>query len=144
MLCRRRQFRVLRWTCLLAAWGWFAVSLAAAQEGGPTIPGSHPPVPGTFQLTGVGSCAAAGCHGGDGSKKKPDGTFDFSNSAYSVWIQRDPHARAYDVLLTDRSRNMVRQLGPGCARNRAAAHGRPAGARSAGQWQCASSPLVLA
>lgn len=113
MLCRRRQFRVLRWACLLAAGGWFAVSTAAAQDVGPTIPGGHPPVSGTFQLTGVGSCAAAGCHGGDGSKKKPDGSFDFSNSAYSVWIQRDPHARAYDVLLTERSRNMVRQLGQG-------------------------------
>ncbi len=99
--------------CPLAVWGWLAVSTAGAQDAGPLIPGAHPPVTSTFQMTGVGSCAAAGCHGGDGSKKKLDGTFDYSNSAYSVWIQRDPHARAYDVLRTERSKNMVRQLGKG-------------------------------
>ena len=113
MLYRWRQFRGLRWTCLLAVWGWFAVSSAGAQDVGPSIPGAHPSVTSTFQLTGVGSCAAAGCHGGDGSRKKSDGTVDFSSASYRVWIQRDPHARAYDVLLTERSKNMVRQLGQG-------------------------------
>ena len=113
MLCRRQQFRGLHWTGLLVIWGWFALGSAGAQQSRPSNPGVHPVVTSGLTLTGVGSCAAAGCHGGDGSRKKTDGTVDFSSSAYSVWIQRDPHARAYDVLLTARSRNMVRQLGPG-------------------------------
>ena len=106
----------MQWACLLVVWGGFVVNSAAAQDSGPSIPGSPPPSRSShpaFQLTGVGSCSAAGCHGGDGTKKKTDGSLDFSNSSYRVWIERDPHARAYDVLLTARSRNMIRQLGPG-------------------------------
>lgn len=61
--------------------------------------------------TGVGSCAAAGCHGGDGSRKRVDGTFDFSSASYSTWSQRDPHARAYEVLLNEQSQQMIRKLG---------------------------------
>lgn len=116
MLCRWRQFHGLRWSCLCALWGWLVVGSVTAQEAGPAIPGAPPSTKAShpkFEFTGVGSCSAAGCHGGDGTKKKPDGAFDFSSSSYSVWIQRDPHARAYDVLLTERSRNIVRQLGTG-------------------------------
>lgn len=62
---------------------------------------------------GVGSCAAAGCHGGDGTRKKLDGSFDFSSASYSTWMQRDPHAQAYEVLLAPRSQKMIQQLGDG-------------------------------
>lgn len=65
------------------------------------------------QFVGVGSCAAAGCHGGDGSRKHADGSFNFSSTSFSTWVQQDPHSRAYDVLLNERSRKMVRQLGAG-------------------------------
>ncbi|MES2788869.1 MAG: multiheme c-type cytochrome [Planctomycetota bacterium] len=117
MLCGWRQFRRLWWAGLLAVWSLSAFYAGEAQDAGPSIPSPTatpiPQVTPQFELTGAGSCAAAGCHGGDGTRKKPDGTFNFSSSSYSVWIQRDPHARAYDVLLTDRSRNMIRQLGTG-------------------------------
>jgi Cytochrome c554 and c-prime len=52
---------------------------------------------------GVGSCAAAACHGGGG----PGGS---AGSEYTTWIRNDPHSRAYSVLLEDRSRRMVRGL----------------------------------
>ena len=56
------------------------------------------------KYVGTNSCAAANCHGGDGSG--PPWT-----SSYSDWVQRDRHARAYTVLLGERSRRMVRALG---------------------------------
>ncbi len=52
---------------------------------------------------GTNSCAAANCHGGDGSGPR-------WTSSYSDWVQRDKHARAYTVLLGERSRRMVRAL----------------------------------
>ncbi len=53
---------------------------------------------------GTNSCAAANCHGGDGSGPR-------WASSYSDWVQRDKHARSYTVLLNERSRRMVRALG---------------------------------
>jgi cytochrome c551/c552 len=49
-----------------------------------------------LELQGVVSCAAANCHGGNG----PRGA---RGSEYTTWLIHDPHARAYDVLLSDRS-----------------------------------------
>lgn len=113
MLCRWQPFS-LRWlvagllVCLVSR-----PDQIQAQDLGIAVPDPISRVSSTLPLTGVGSCAAAGCHGGDGRRKKPDGTIDISATSYSTWIQRDPHARAYDVLLNERSRNIVRQLGAG-------------------------------
>jgi hypothetical protein len=51
---------------------------------------------------GVSSCTAAACHGGGlkGSK----------GSEYDTFAASDPHARAYKVLLTERSAQMIRNL----------------------------------
>ena len=113
MLCQWQSFslRGLRAGLLASVLLW--PSLLCAQDLGIAVPNPISQVSPTLPLSGVGSCAAAGCHGGDGSRKLPGGTIDFSATSYSTWIQRDPHARAYDVLLTERSRNMVRQLGEG-------------------------------
>lgn len=54
-------------------------------------------------LVGVGSCTAAGCHGGGRADR-------VLGSEYNVWISQDPHARAYSVLFDERSQRMVRQL----------------------------------
>jgi hypothetical protein len=45
----------------------------------------------TVRRTGVSSCAAFACHGGNGS-------LGDSRSAYSTWMARDPHSRAFSVL----------------------------------------------
>src|SRR5439155_15984657 len=55
------------------------------------------------RLLGTASCAAAGCHGG---LRQPNGI----GGEYSVWLQRDPHARAYSVLFNDLAREMARNL----------------------------------
>ncbi len=56
-----------------------------------------------FKFVGAGSCAAANCHGGDGSRGA-------IGSEYSIWIQQDPHARAYTVLFSDLSQLITAQL----------------------------------
>ena len=56
------------------------------------------------RFVGTNSCAAANCHGGDGSGPS-------WSSSYSDWIQRDRHARSYSVLLGERSRRMAAALG---------------------------------
>ena len=55
------------------------------------------------RLLGTASCAAAGCHGG---VKLANGI----GAEYSVWLQNDPHARAYSVLLNDLSKQMAELL----------------------------------
>jgi predicted CXXCH cytochrome family protein len=58
------------------------------------------------QLRGTESCAASGCHG-----KAFDGNRDWS-SAHSRWFSGDPHRRACDVLYTQRSVEIYRNLHP--------------------------------
>lgn len=54
-------------------------------------------------FVGVGSCAAANCHGGPGTNG-PLG------SEYSIWIQDDKHAEAYSVLYNETSKRMARLM----------------------------------
>src|SRR5262249_44966093 len=49
------------------------------------------------------SCSSAACHGANAAPGK--------GGEYNVWIDRDPHVRAYDSLFTERSRKMVERLG---------------------------------
>ena len=60
-----------------------------------------------FQYEGVGSCAAQACHGGTEHRR--------TGSEYTTWATRDPHTRAYAVLLEDRSVHMAKVLGIGAA-----------------------------
>lgn len=98
MISIQRQLCV-RLLTLLSVWGsvTLVVSTASAAD--------------QFQQIGVGSCAAAGCHGGDGTRKLADGAIDFSNASLSTWVQKDPHARAYEVLLNARSKQIIQKLG---------------------------------
>jgi len=65
-----------------------------------------------FAFTGAGSCSAAGCHGGNGTRPK----FALAHrstenySSHSTWIQQDAHSRAYQVLLEEKSRRMFELL----------------------------------
>ncbi len=56
---------------------------------------------------GVAACASPVCHGaaaaGVGSR--------VSQNEYLVWVEQDPHARAYRTLLGERSVEMARNLG---------------------------------
>jgi hypothetical protein len=80
---------------LLSAW----VSRAVEQEPGrPAVPAA----PG--RVLGAASCSASVCHGGSG----PRGA---RLSEHTSWIAHDPHARAYDILLEEPSRNIAKHLG---------------------------------
>lgn len=86
---------------------------AASASDGPVAgpPAAVPPIPATpsGRLVGAASCAAASCHGGG---RRIEG---LHFSASLVWAGRDPHANAWDVLNTPRSKTMLELLGAGQA-----------------------------
>jgi predicted CXXCH cytochrome family protein len=55
-------------------------------------------------LVGAGGCASANCHG------SADASAAVWQKSFTTWVARDPHAQAYSVLLSYRSREMTRQL----------------------------------
>ena len=68
----------------------FTTIVAAADESPPKFVGSS-------------SCAAATCHGGIAGNK-------VVGSEFPLWADRDPHARAYSVLLNDHSKQIAARL----------------------------------
>jgi hypothetical protein len=60
-------------------------------------------VPLPAQYLGAGSCAAAACHNGHF-------THGNTGSEYTLWVTRDPHARAYEVLFEERSKLIQKNL----------------------------------
>ena len=92
---------------ILAAW------VAAAVVGQPTKPASAPDsrrADAPPLATGLAGCAARGCHGGPttdtAGKPLPPSTLN----ACTVWLRGDRHADAFRVLLTQRSKDMIRLL----------------------------------
>ncbi len=83
---------------------------SATADPNPALPGSDI-LPGDYhesdlsgpKYVGAAGCAAANCHGGDGL----NGTL---GSEHSVWIQKDPHAGAYAVLLNQQSQDIIKLL----------------------------------
>jgi hypothetical protein len=77
------------------------------------IPAPAPsPLPAAAQANaylGVGSCASPACHGGPDSAEnnKRRGKW---NSAYTVWVEHDAHAKAYSVLYSPESKKILRNL----------------------------------
>jgi len=61
------------------------------------------------KFVGVASCASTVCHGALIAR---DG-ISIPQNEYIVWSEEDEHARAYDVLLSSRSRAMADNLGIG-------------------------------
>ena len=57
---------------------------------------------------GVASCGTVSCHGGPKA-----GNHDVQSFAFTIWINDDPHSRAYEVLHEPRSQRMARLLGLG-------------------------------
>jgi hypothetical protein len=88
----RRACACLLTGTALVAGAWLARPSAVAQP-----PAAAPAGGSGFELRGAGSCAAAGCHNGNGPKGA-------KGSEYTTWVLHDPHARAFEVLYSDRSR----------------------------------------
>jgi hypothetical protein len=62
--------------------------------------------PDGFRFTGAGSCSSSNCHGGI----SPRTDKRVRQDEYSIWVVKDKHAKAYDVLLNDRSRRVAKNL----------------------------------
>ena len=60
----------------------------------------------TDKSLGMGSCASSLCHGAVETWKKSN----VLQNEYVTWSRRDKHARAYTVLLNDRSKEIARKL----------------------------------
>lgn len=56
-----------------------------------------------FGYVGTASCAATACHNQGGPPGSP-------RSEYSTWMLHDRHVRAYDALLTERSKRILMNL----------------------------------
>ncbi|HYC60244.1 MAG TPA: multiheme c-type cytochrome [Thermoanaerobaculia bacterium] len=91
-------------TALLAA----VAALAAQQP--PTTDNRQPTTdnssaqPGKY--VGVGSCVNSGCHG----STEPLKTTRVLQNEFYTWLNNDRHAGAYNVLLTDRSARIARNM----------------------------------
>lgn len=55
------------------------------------------------RYVGTASCAASNCHGRPGPRQP-------AGAEYTIWIEEDPHARAYSVLFNEQSRQMAARL----------------------------------
>lgn len=58
----------------------------------------------------IASCGTVSCHGGPKAANH-----DVQSFAFTIWMNDDPHARAYEVLHEPRSQRMARVLGLGDA-----------------------------
>jgi hypothetical protein len=61
-----------------------------------------------LKYVGVGSCAASNCHGSVTPGSLPG--IDIRQNEHYVWLKKDKHAKAYDVLLKGRSAQMAHNL----------------------------------
>ena len=117
--------------CAAALFAWIGAPCAAAEplpapcvvrspdialpgvSGIPSMPGDATVYAGMrpqASATGlsVASCGTVSCHGGP-----KDGNREVQSFAFTIWMNDDPHARAYEVLHEPRSQRMARSLGLG-------------------------------
>jgi hypothetical protein len=94
---------VKRWLSFLAI-VIAGAAVSFVRQGAPPLAGAAPWTAPAPRFTGVdprllmgaGSCAAAACHHGNFAN-------DHTGSEYSLWISKDRHARAYEILFDTRS-----------------------------------------
>lgn len=76
--------------------------VCAVDVGGAPLPDQSP-----HRSLGVGSCASSSCHGAAETWKGSN----VLQTEYHSWLRGDKHARAYAVLLNERSREIAAKLG---------------------------------
>jgi hypothetical protein len=64
---------------------------------------------GASALRGAGSCAASACHGG--IEAVPENVSFAKRNEHTTWLTSDPHAEAYNVLFSERSKSIAKNLG---------------------------------
>ena len=112
MRSRRRLVRCFLLAAVVAVFtaiGAMAAYLMAAGPRGweelPVPPVAIPTATATPGYVGAGSCAARACHGNPTLTPGQEW-----NSSFAVWVENDPHARAYKVLFTPESKHMAAAL----------------------------------
>lgn len=58
------------------------------------------------QYVGAATCASGTCHG----SVQPRDLYKVKQNEYFIWLKQDRHTQAYNVLLTDKSARIVRNL----------------------------------
>jgi hypothetical protein len=86
---------------ILVVWHLWPAAPVVGQ--GPPRPANLPGAKPANSFVGVASCASMACHHGNG----PPGS---AGSEYTTWVTKDPHARACEVLFSERSQRMSRLL----------------------------------
>ena len=82
-----------------------------ASPGGASSPREDSRVSGAeAHRVGMNSCAARGCHGAVDTVDPAAGQVFIKGGAHTTWLNFDPHAKAYDVLLEPRSVVIARNL----------------------------------
>ncbi|MFL6247523.1 MAG: multiheme c-type cytochrome [Thermoanaerobaculia bacterium] len=85
-----------------------AAALIAQQPSSPPAqrltPNAIPAQPGHY--IGVGSCVNSGCHG----STEPLNASGVLQNEFYTWLNKDRHAGAYNILLTDRSARIARNM----------------------------------
>jgi hypothetical protein len=87
-----------------------AVSLGILALPGAASPSPEPPPAPAPLRIGMNSCAARGCHGAVDATDPVRGDVFIKDGAYTTWLNYDPHARAYAVLLEKRSIDIANKL----------------------------------
>jgi Cytochrome c554 and c-prime len=104
-----RFFLLAAVVAVFTAIGAMAAYLMAAGPRGleeiPVPPVAIPTAPATPRYVGAGSCASRACHGNPTLTPGREWS-----SSFAVWVENDPHARAYNVLFTQESKNMAAAL----------------------------------
>jgi hypothetical protein len=80
-----------------------ATTTAAATSTAPAEP-EMPSQPGRY--VGVGSCVNSGCHG----STEPLDTTGVLQNEYFTWLNNDHHSKAYNILLSDRSARIAKNM----------------------------------
>src|SRR4051812_14443910 len=90
---------------LVAISAVLALLLAALPCGAadiPALPFTNPAI-----HLGVSSCAGSSCHGA--LQPWPESTV--RQNEFITWQDKDPHSKAYKVLMSDRSKRIAKNLG---------------------------------
>jgi Cytochrome c554 and c-prime len=95
-------------TFLAALIGLIAILAVLASPGGASSSRETSAV--EPRRVGMNSCAARGCHGAVDSVDPAAGNVFIKGGAATTWLNFDPHARAFDVLLEPRSKAIAARL----------------------------------
>lgn len=119
------RVRLLAGFLAIAALAFAGIHLVYSETPPPPEVPAAPAINSDAASLPLGSSSCSGCHGKSAPDPLPSsayGTekdFDRWQSSYTVWKGHDRHARAYAVLLDERSERIIRNLSGGHAHTRA-------------------------